>query len=772
MSLRDTLRSSDPVRQTSTTRDNHARFMDIEKRIQELKNRLRYIQDIFGPNENANVAMLEAKLDEYVTSESGLSRPEGDQQLKTLEDLFDFLEKKLERDLTPMNKVRIVRHPQRICLKDILENVYDNYTEIGGQDDHSIDPSMLIARAYITRKRGKKTHNQAVMVIGQEKGHGQEFRNGGSVKPWGNAKALHYMKVAETENIPIHTYIFTPGSYPIEDYPGAAQQIARNLYEMAGLRVPIVAVISEGGSGGAEAIGLADTRIMMSHGYYSVISPEGAAAIEGRLRGGQRAEAKLIERCAEQLKMTADDNRAMGFVDWKINEPPLGARPEHYEFFRKLRKSVVASTDEIVLNVSGVRLFRSVALKLHKGGEDVFVRWTLGHRAKDNLLWTRYMKYRRMAQNAYLDERHWFSRGSEWTGDLLFDLYSFFRYEILGKQHKKVAEIAEDMHAEIQVVVGRSSQYWKKFVERLPLGRDKTETDKAGLTALSAWDEGQNSGQWRYVSPQAKKDRVLTCPNTAVHGCLDQWVPDLFGEWAGVCSFCGHHFPMEYQWYVHNIFDPGSIYETSSHIESINPLRFDGFDLKLDEAKHKTGHKCGCMTFEARIEGVSVMVAMLMGVFRGGSVGAAEGEKFIRAMERARRKQLPFLSYVHGTAGIRIQEGVNGVIQMPRCTMTVRRYIEAGGLYLVLYDTNSYAGPVASFLGCSPYQFAVRSANIGFAGPGVIKETTGMDIPPHYHNAYQALSRGHIQGIWDRREIRGNLIQSLQTMGGRNLYYR
>ena len=127
------------------------------------------------------------------------------------------------------------------------------------------------------------------MVIGQEKGHGAEFRNGGSVKPWGNAKAQQYMRVAETEGIPIHAYIFTPGSYPIEDYPGAAQQIARNIYCMAGLRVPVIAVISEGGSGGAEAIGLADKRLMLSHGYYSVISPEGAAAIEGRLKSGERA---------------------------------------------------------------------------------------------------------------------------------------------------------------------------------------------------------------------------------------------------------------------------------------------------------------------------------------------------------------------------------------------------------------------------------------------------------------------------------------------------
>jgi acetyl-CoA carboxylase carboxyl transferase subunit beta len=79
---------------------------------------------------------------------------------------------------------------------------------------------------------------------------------------------------------------------------------------------------------------------------------------------------------------------------------------------------------------------------------------------------------------------------------------------------------------------------------------------------------------------------------------------------------------------------------------------------------------------------------------------------------------------------------------------------------------------VASFLGCSPYQFAIRSSNLGFAGPGVITETTGVNIPPHYHGAYKALARGHIQGVWDRRETRANLKQALLTMGGHNLYYR
>ncbi|MCL2001621.1 MAG: acetyl-CoA carboxylase carboxyl transferase subunit alpha/beta, partial [Planctomycetes bacterium] len=262
--------------------------MEIDKQIQHLSERLTYICDIFGGKPKENIRLLLKKMEDYRNREPRLNANQRQAALFTLQDLFGFVEKKLESDLTPMDKVRIVRHPQRICLRDILENVYDNFTEIGGQDEHSIDPSMLIARAYITRRRGKKIYNQSIMVIGQEKGHGEEFRNGGSAKPWGNAKALQYMRVAEIEGIPIHCYVFTPGSFPIEDYPGAAQQIARNIYGMAGIRVPIVAIFSEGGSGGAEAIALADKRLMFSHGYYSVISPEGAAAIEGRLRDGER----------------------------------------------------------------------------------------------------------------------------------------------------------------------------------------------------------------------------------------------------------------------------------------------------------------------------------------------------------------------------------------------------------------------------------------------------------------------------------------------------
>jgi acetyl-CoA carboxylase carboxyl transferase subunit beta len=152
----------------------------------------------------------------------GKFEPVSRDQVAALEQRLAALEENLDLARTPMDKVRIVRHPQHLCLKDILENVYDNYTEIGGRGEVNIDPGMCIARAYLTRRVGNKVMNQPVMVVGQEKGHGEEFRNGGSIKPWGNSKALKYMKVAALETIPIHTFVFTPGSSPSAAVPGAA----------------------------------------------------------------------------------------------------------------------------------------------------------------------------------------------------------------------------------------------------------------------------------------------------------------------------------------------------------------------------------------------------------------------------------------------------------------------------------------------------------------------------------------------------------------------
>jgi len=745
--------------------------MDIEKKLEEFTQRVAYARDILGPKTNERLEALGQEIAATGVQADSLSFDAATAKVTELSRRLGVLEEDIDALLTPMDKVRIVRHPQRVCLKDILENVYDNYTEIGGRDEVSIDPGMLIARAYITRRVGKRVIHHPVMVVGQEKGHGQDFRNGGSIKPWGNAKALKYMKVAAQEAIPIHAYVFTPGAFPVEDYPGAAQQIAENIYEMAGLDVPIVAIFSEGGSGGAEAIAMADRRLMLSHGYYSVISPEGAAAIEGKVFGQMRATPELIEKCAQHQQITAQDNLRNGFIDAIVQEPLLGARTEHFDFFKRLRGDIIRATDEAVLTVRSGGILRRLAMrgrKQQETGENVIIRWELDARHREELVWKRYQKYRKMARQSYIDKRGILERLAAKHMEFLFSIYSTVRFEILKRFQKKIARVAEDVTDEIHVVTSRMDHLTCQALEAIGLRGG----DENALTCLSQpRRESQGSGQ-AYISPKSLDDREISCPHSAERGCLDIWARDLFGEFGGVCPNCGYHFPMEYQWYMANVFDRGSIREFNQSICAGNPTGFPKFEERLHQAKEKTHLQSSCVTFNASIMGIRLTCGMLVANFRGGSVGAAEGEKLIRALDLARKRHQPFLSYVHGTAGIRIQEGVNGLIQMPRVTMAVRRYIEEGGLYIVLYDTNSYAGPVASFLGCSPYQYAVRSARIGFAGPGVIRETTGMDIPPDYHSAYKALSRGHIQDIWDRREVRNNLHQAFLTMGGRNLYYR
>lgn len=748
--------------------------MNAEKKREALQQRASYAREIL---EGRNLPELDALLDKITRFNElnpGLSEEKAVETLEGFERRLGAFEELNDGKLTAMDKVRIVRHPQRVSLKDILENVYDNYNEIGGQDEHSIDPGMVIARAYVTRRKGKKVINQPVMVVGQEKGHGEEFRNGGSIKPWGNYKALKYMEVAARENIPVHAYVNTPGSYPVEDFPGAAQQIAENIYEMCGLTVPVVAIFSEGGSGGAEAIGMADKRLMFSHGYYSVISPEGAAAIEGRIRPPQRASRELIEKCASAQQITAQDNLRNGYIDEIIQEPPLGARAESFDFYKTLRQRVIRATDEVALSVRGIRLLRGLAMRLYRKDPDIIVRWDLSERARHRLVQRRHKKYRRMAQHAFKDQRTMLEKLSAARSGFISNTYSVMRYGIVKPLQDRVARLVDEVTDEVHVVTGKLTSIGNRVKGLAGMGKNGDSQVEKELTGLSA--PGKPAAiietTREYISPQAKSDREVTCPHAAKRGCLDIWARDLFNDYGGVCPHCGYHFPMEYQWFLANVFDENSIVEFNENISAGNPTGFPNFDERIDAAKEKTGQQSSCVTFHAKLEGMRLTCGMLTAPFRGGSVGAAEGEKLIRALELAQKKHQPFLAYVHGTAGIRIQEGVNGLIQMPRVTMAVRNYIEAGGLYIVLYDTNSYAGPVASFLGCSPYQYAVRSSRLGFAGPGVIKETTGLDIPPDYHNCFRALSRGHIQGIWDRRDARKNLHQAFLTIGGRNLYYR
>lgn len=757
---------------------------ELLKQLLKIEERINYLLQIKDYSNWGNLDGFKKNCDQlklgiYDHTEEKLSV-----EIRKLNESISFLEERAEEHLTPMERVRIVRSIQRFSLKDILENVYEDYTELGGEGDANVDPAMICAKATITRRIKNRPYTASVMVIGQETGHGEEFRNGGSCRPQGNEKALRYMKVAETEGIPIHFYIFTPGSYPVEEGSGAAQQIARNIYAMTKLRVPMISMISEGGSGGAEAIGLSDYRMMASHGYYSVISPEGAAAIEGKIREGSKVPKELIEVCADRLKLTAMDNLEKGTIDRIIYEPLLGARRDDFAFFAKLRAEVLRATDKIVLSTKSFSALRTYEIrrKKHKPATEEELQtemaWDLSKDEIERLLDLRSKKYLAMGKNGFI--------GQAEAEEGLYNLakvktekvYYTLRYDIMKNHKRQVSKVLKDVSGEGSIMLKRITEPITAFIDLF--GKKKPERPQRLLTYSGGTNQPEGKARRvdpleltdTYTSPLANADRTVSCPNADKYGCKDLWIPDLYGEFAGVCETCGHHFPLEHQWYLKNIFDPNSIRQFNTDISSGNPLNYTGFTERLQLAKEKTGRRSGNMTFHAKINGIKIIVAMLYSDFRNGTVGSAEGEKFVQACALAKRKKRPFLAYIHTTGGIRIQEGTLGVTQMPKCTMAVREYIDAGGLYLVVYDNNSYAGPVASFLGCSPYQFAIRSSRVGFAGPRVIRETTGADIPPDYHSARNALKRGHIQGIWDRREFRRNLHKALLTMGSPSLYYR
>jgi acetyl-CoA carboxylase carboxyl transferase subunit beta len=749
----------------------------LRKRLLKIEERLNYLCAIKDGADWGNLSGFQEKHKNLSTAYYDFSEEELIEEIRKIEDGIAFLEKRCEENLSSMERVRIVRNPLRFSLKDILENVYEDYTELGGEGEANIDPSMVTAKANVVRRFNKKLHTQPVMVIGHEKGHGEEFRNGGSSKPWGNEKALRYMKVAETEGIPIHFYIFTPGSFPIEDYPGAAQQIARNLYSMAKLRVPMISIISEGGSGGAEAIGLTDFRLMFSHGYYSVISPEGAAAIEGKIKEGEKLPKELVEKCADQLRITAADNLQFGTVDRIIQEPLMGAKHDDYVFFRQLKSEILRATDEVVLKTMSLRAFRAYEVKRKKAEETaadeppINISWDLNRDEIKRLLASRSRKYRHMARESFGGQPETSEAIYRKIRNLSARCYYSFRYDLLRSHQKQVEKVLKDVSGEGSVLLKKVSAPVAaalKFISTTQASKPPKPT----VERTAGLGEDPIELLDTYTSPLANEDRTVTCPNAEKNGCRDLWVPDLYGEFCGVCENCGFHFPLEYEWYLKNIFDLDSIREFNADYLALNPLGYHGFDGRLEMARGRTGRNSANMTFYARVKEVEVVVSMLYSDFRNGTVGSTEGEKFVRACEKARLKRRPLLAYVHTTGGIRIQEGTLGVVQMPKCTMAVREYIDSGGLYIVVYDNNSYAGPVASFLGCSPYQFAVRSSKIGFAGYRVIRETTGHDVPPDYHGARNTLKRGHIQGIWDRRDFRKNLHKALLTMGGRNLYYR
>lgn len=276
----------------------------------------------------------EKKIFEYEEMIASLKMQESSEKLLNTSEI-EKLEKKLAKlkvsvysKLSPSQRVAISRHPDRPQAKDFIVNVCDDFREIFGDRLYQDDPAIIAGFGYI--------NGQKVAIIGQEKGKDTEsrlYRNFGMPHPEGYRKALRVMRLAEKFAIPVVTLIDTPGAYAglAAEERGQGWAIAENLREMAALKTPIIAVIiGEGCSGGALGIGVADKVAMLSHAYYSVISPEGCASILWR-------DAKKSDKAAEALKMNAENLKEFQIIDDILEEPLGGAHHDPQRMFQTLK---------------------------------------------------------------------------------------------------------------------------------------------------------------------------------------------------------------------------------------------------------------------------------------------------------------------------------------------------------------------------------------------------------------------------------------------------
>ncbi len=241
-------------------------------------------------------------------------------ELERLQRRLDKLRKEVFSKLTPWQRVQISRHPQRPHFLDYVNLIFQGFSELHGDRRFEDDPALVGGMALF--------HGKPCMVIGTQKGRDTKqklYRNFGMPKPEGYRKAMRLMKLAEKFSRPVFSLIDTSGAYPGigAEERGQAEAIAYNLREMTRLKVPlIVAITGEGGSGGALGIGVGNRVYMTEHSYYSVISPEGCAAILWK-------DQSKSETAANALRFTATDLKAQGVVDEIIPEPPGGAHMDH-----------------------------------------------------------------------------------------------------------------------------------------------------------------------------------------------------------------------------------------------------------------------------------------------------------------------------------------------------------------------------------------------------------------------------------------------------------
>lgn len=260
------------------------------------------------------------------------------EELRELRARLAHLQQDSFHDLSALEQVQVARHPRRPYTLDYIERIFSDWIELHGDRGYRDDAAIVGGWA--------RLDGNPLMVIGHQKGRDMKenlHRNFGMPHPEGYRKALRLMKLAEKFGRPIVTFIDTPGAYPGigAEKRGQAEAIAFNLREMARLRVPTISiVIGEGGSGGALGIGVTDRILILEHAVYSVISPEGCAAILWR-------SAEHREAAAEALKLTAPDLLRLGIADEVIPEPPGGAQADWDAAAAELRAVLVRHLAEV-----------------------------------------------------------------------------------------------------------------------------------------------------------------------------------------------------------------------------------------------------------------------------------------------------------------------------------------------------------------------------------------------------------------------------------------
>ncbi len=283
------------------------------------------------------IAELEAKIEE-------LRKVEIDNDIN-ISDTLQELEKKCEmltesifQDLSDWQISQLSRHPGRPYTLDYIDLIFTDFHELHGDRAYADDPAIVCGLA--------RLEGQPVMVIGHQKGRDTKekiYRNFGMPRPEGYRKALRLMKMAERFKLPLICLIDTPGAYPGigAEERGQSEAIARNLFEMAKLKTPIICVvIGEGGSGGALAIGVGDRLIMMEYSTYAVISPEGCASILWK-------SADKAQLAAEAMAITSDRIREQGFLDEVVREPLGGGHRNFQKTAMNLREALLRHLDEL-----------------------------------------------------------------------------------------------------------------------------------------------------------------------------------------------------------------------------------------------------------------------------------------------------------------------------------------------------------------------------------------------------------------------------------------